>query len=46
MQDTRVASSDKDDPAEVAERGFETLMADKARASAHAVQTRPGPGEG
>jgi len=29
MQDTKVASSDKDDPAEVAERGFEALMAGK-----------------
>jgi short-subunit dehydrogenase len=63
MQDTKVAGSDKDDPAEVAERGFEALMAgkdhvvvgaknkaqaaasrlmpDKARAAAHAAQTRP-----
>ncbi len=68
MRDAKVASSDKDDPAEVAERGFEALMAgkdhvvvgmknkaqaaasrlmpDKARASAHAVRTRPGSGEG
>lgn len=40
MQDTRVGSSEKDDPAQVAERGFEALMSGRARVVGGGIMTR------
>jgi uncharacterized protein len=40
MLDTKVGTSDKDDPAEVARAGFEALMADKERVVAASLSTK------
>ena len=40
MEDTRVGSADKDDPADVARQGFEALMAGKPRAVAGSLSTK------
>ena len=40
MQDTKVATSKKDDPAEVARQGFEALMKDKEKVVAGSVKTK------
>jgi uncharacterized protein len=40
MLDTKVGTSDKDDPADVARAGFEALMADKERAVAASLSTK------
>jgi uncharacterized protein len=39
MLDTKIGTSDKDDPADVARAGFEALMADKERAVAASLST-------
>jgi uncharacterized protein len=40
MKDTKVGSSDKDDPTDVARAGFEAMMAGKERAVASSLSTR------
>jgi uncharacterized protein len=40
MLDTKVGTSDKDDPADVARDGFEALMAGKERVVSHSLQTK------
>jgi short-subunit dehydrogenase len=40
MEDTRVGSSDKDDPADVARDGYEALMAGKERAVSASLSTK------
>jgi short-subunit dehydrogenase len=40
MENTRVGSSEKDDPAEVARAGFEAMMAGKERAVASWLSAR------
>ena len=40
MDDTPVGQSSKDDPAEVAEQGFEAMMAGKHRAVAESLKTK------
>ena len=40
MLDTKVATSDQDDPADVAPAGFEALMAGKERAVAASLSTK------
>lgn len=40
MLDTRVGAGDKDDPADVARDGFETLMNGKERVVSHSVKSK------
>jgi uncharacterized protein len=40
MQDTKLGSSEKDDPADVARDGFEALMAGRERVVSHSLKTK------
>ncbi len=40
MQDTKLGTGEKDDPADVARDGFEALMAGKERVVSHSLKTK------